>query len=67
MTTSTAPTASPAAAIAVLDPQSYADWDPLLDLFDELRAQSPVTLVESATGLCSRNSSNKSSSGSQSA
>ena len=46
----TAPTASPAAAIAVLDPQSYADWDPLLDLFDELRAQSPVTLVESATG-----------------
>ncbi len=44
------PTASPAAAIAVLDPQSYADWDPLLDLFDELREQSPVTLVESPNG-----------------
>ncbi len=46
----TIPTASPAAAIAVLDPQSYADWDPLLDLFDELRSESPVTLVESANG-----------------
>ena len=44
------PTASPAAAIAVLDPQSYADWDPLLDLFDELRSESPVTLVESPAG-----------------
>ncbi len=45
-----APTASPAAARAVLDPQSYADWDPLLDLFDELREQSPLTWVESPTG-----------------
>ena len=42
--------ASPSAARAVLDPQSYADWDPLLDLFDELRAQSPLTWVESPTG-----------------
>ena len=46
----TAPTASPAAALAVLSPQSYADWDPLLDLFDELRAASPLTWVESASG-----------------
>ena len=46
----TAPTASPADAIAVLDPQSYADWDPLLDLFDKLRNESPLTWVESPTG-----------------
>ena len=45
-----APIASPEAALAVLNPQSYADWDPLLDLFDQLRAQSPLTWVESATG-----------------
>ena len=45
-----APVASPAAASAVLDPQSYAEWDPLLDLFDELRAQSPLTWVESPGG-----------------
>ena len=50
MTTVNAPTASPAAARAVLDPQSYADWDPLLDLFDELRSASPLTWVESPTG-----------------
>ena len=45
-----APIASPEAALAVLNPQSYADWDPLLDLFDQLREQSPLTWVESATG-----------------
>ena len=45
-----APTASPAAALAVLSPQSYADWDPLLDLFDQLRSVSPLTYVESADG-----------------
>ena len=50
MTTMYAPTASPADAIAVLDPQSYADWDPLLDLFDKLRAQSPLTRIESPGG-----------------
>ena len=44
------PTASPSAARAVLDPQSYADWDPLLDLFDELRGESPVILVASPSG-----------------
>ena len=42
--------ATPEQAIGVLDPNSYAAWDPLLDLFDELRARSPVTLVESPTG-----------------
>ena len=42
--------ATPQQAIGVLDPNSYAAWDPLLDLFDELRSVSPVTLVESPTG-----------------
>ncbi len=46
----TAPTASPAAAAAVTDPKSYAAWTPLLDLFDELREQSPVTRIESPRG-----------------
>ena len=46
----TAPTASPADAIAVIDPQSYADWDPLLDLFDKLRNESPLTWIESPGG-----------------
>ena len=46
----TMPTASPEAAVAVIDPRSYADWDPLLDLFDQLRAQSPVLRIESPSG-----------------
>lgn len=46
----TAPTASPAAAAAVIDPKSYAAWTPLLDLFDELRGESPVTRIESPLG-----------------
>ena len=46
----TMPTASPKAAVAVIDPRSYADWDPLLDLFDQLRAQSPVLRIESPSG-----------------
>ena len=45
-----APIATPDQAAAVLNPQSYADWDPLLDLFDELRSASPLTLVKSPTG-----------------
>lgn len=45
-----APTASPAAAEAVIDPKSYASWTPLLDLFDTLRAESPVTRIESPRG-----------------
>ena len=44
-----APIATPDIARAVLDPQSYADWTPLLDLFDSLRAESPLTRIESPT------------------
>lgn len=29
----------------VIAPESYAQWDPLLDLFDELRANSPVAKI----------------------
>ena len=50
MATSTAPTAFAADAIAVLNPQSYADWDPVLDVFDRLREASPLTWIESPTG-----------------
>jgi len=46
----TVPTASPAAAAAVIDPKHYAAWSPLLDLFDELRSESPVTRIESPKG-----------------
>lgn len=45
-----APLASPADAIAVIDPQSYADWDPVLDVFDRLRSESPLTRIESPEG-----------------
>ena len=31
----TGPVASPADAIAVIDPNSYADWDTALDVFDQ--------------------------------
>ena len=44
-----APVAKPETAIAVIDPKSYAAWDPLLDLFDEIRAETPVLLIESPT------------------
>ncbi len=39
--------ASPEVARAVIDPKSYAAWDPLLDLFDQLRAATPVLRIES--------------------
>ncbi|MFM2300527.1 MAG: hypothetical protein RLZZ84_263 [Pseudomonadota bacterium] len=45
-----APIASPQAARAVIDPKSYADWDPLLDLFDQLRAETPVVRIEAPDG-----------------
>jgi cytochrome P450 len=45
-----APVASPETAIAVIDPKSYAAWDPLLDLFDTIRAETPVLRIESPTG-----------------
>ncbi|MBN8499848.1 MAG: cytochrome P450 [Sphingomonadales bacterium] len=44
------PVASPADAHAVIDPNSYAEWDTALDLFDRLRATNPVVRIESATG-----------------
>lgn len=45
-----APVAPPAVAEAVIDPRSYAEWTPALDLFDRLRAEGPVTRIESPTG-----------------
>jgi len=50
MATVATPTASPADAIAVIDPASYAAWDPVLDVFDRLRGESPLTRIESPTG-----------------
>ena len=46
----TGPVASPADALAVIDPRSYADWNTALDLFDRLRAETPVVRIESPTG-----------------
>ena len=46
----TGPVASPADALAVIDPQSYADWTTALDLFDRLRAETPVVRIESPDG-----------------
>lgn len=45
-----APVASPAVAEAVIDPRSYAAWDPLLELFDQVRRDTPVVRIESPTG-----------------
>lgn len=45
-----APVASAETAIAVIDPKSYAAWDPLLDRFDSIRAETPVLRIESPTG-----------------
>jgi cytochrome P450 len=42
--------ASPDVALAVIDPKSYAAWDPLLDLFDTLRDETPVLRIESPSG-----------------
>ncbi|QGN55068.1 cytochrome P450 [Novosphingobium sp. Gsoil 351] len=44
------PAASPEVAGAVIDPKSYAAWDPLLDLFDTIRSQTPVLRIELADG-----------------
>jgi cytochrome P450 len=46
----TAPVASPEVARAVIDPKSYGAWDPLLDLFDRIRAETPVLRIESQDG-----------------
>lgn len=46
MATQLKPTLDPATALAVINPQSYADWDPLLDTFDRLREEAPVAWVD---------------------
>ncbi|MGH6787085.1 MAG: cytochrome P450 [Novosphingobium sp.] len=50
MATLAAPVASPEVAHAVIDPKSYAAWDPLLDLFDAIRAETPVLRIEPPSG-----------------
>ena len=45
-----APVASAETALAVIDPKAYAAWDPLLDLFDSIRAETPVLRIESPSG-----------------
>src|SRR5215213_6074241 len=47
MATLAPPIASPEVARAVIDPRSYAAWDLLLDLFDTIRAETPVLRIES--------------------
>ncbi|MEN9682425.1 MAG: hypothetical protein RLZZ427_176 [Pseudomonadota bacterium] len=44
------PVATPTVARAVIDPKSYAEWDPLLDLFDQLRRDTPVLRIEAPDG-----------------
>jgi cytochrome P450 len=51
MATVDRPRLDPADARAVIDPQSYADWDPLLDTFDRLRGAMPVAWVEPENGI----------------
>ncbi|MEP2735431.1 MAG: cytochrome P450 [Erythrobacter sp.] len=48
---STVPTLSAEDGRAVIDPASYADWDNLLDTFDDIRARAPVALVEGSEGF----------------
>lgn len=50
MATQARPTVDPATARAVIDPQNYADWDPLLDTFDRLRVENPVAWIEAPDG-----------------
>ena len=38
-------------ARSVIDPQAYADWDPLLDQFDWLRDNIPVALCNADNGV----------------
>ncbi|QPC98824.1 cytochrome P450 [Qipengyuania soli] len=46
MATQEKPRLDPVTARAVIDPASYAAWDPLLDTFDRLREETPVAWVE---------------------
>lgn len=43
----TGPVATPEDSLGVIDPQSYADWNAALDLFDRLRDTTPVVRIES--------------------
>lgn len=45
MATATTPIAPPAIARAAINPQSYAEWDGLLDTFDWLRENMPVARI----------------------
>ena len=45
------PALDAATARAVIDPQSYADWEPLLDIFDRLREEKPVAWVEAPDAI----------------
>ncbi|WP_421989413.1 cytochrome P450 [Qipengyuania sp.] len=46
MATQDKPRLDPDTARAVIDPESYAEWDGILDIFDRLREESPVAWVE---------------------
>ncbi|MDG5747939.1 cytochrome P450 [Qipengyuania sp. XHP0207] len=46
MATQDRPRLDPETAREVIDPASYATWDPLLDTFDRLREENPVAWVE---------------------
>ena len=48
MATSAKPVLDADTARQVIDPASYASWDPLLDTFDRLRDENPVAWVEPA-------------------
>ncbi|MEX0342536.1 MAG: cytochrome P450 [Erythrobacter sp.] len=46
MATQDRPRLDPVTARAVIDPDSYAQWDGILDTFDRLREETPVAWVE---------------------
>ncbi|MBO6768852.1 MAG: cytochrome P450 [Erythrobacter sp.] len=46
MATQDRPRLDPDTARAVIDPESYAEWDGILDIFDRLREETPVAWVE---------------------
>ena len=50
MATLAVPVASPDDALAVVDPKAYAAWDPVLDVFDRLRAETPVVRIDAPHG-----------------
>jgi len=48
MATQEKPRLDPQTARQVIDPESYAEWDGLLDTFDRLREENPVAWVEAS-------------------